>query len=308
MPEFVITVQPTEDNLKGSVSISLHVRLPKTYPRTVPQVQLVDGVGLSDAQIQGALGMSRHQAEALVGSEMIYELVISLSDYITINNSAAQAARPSFYQQMVERENAGRQADMEREEEYRRREQAIYAQEQADLEKRIVEELERKQQQFMSDQVKQQHLSDIADAVHSVAGRWAEGIQLLKFDSAIYLDPQQQQQQQQRHGGQATGSEGWFTTVALEESSTVDPLCTVYDAYPTDLQGTSMHLTDRFTVQCFSITATHYLTDNGRRQLETVRRRISDLAQIRHPNLVSVYGCRLEVLEERSQHPGTRLW
>ncbi|KAJ1722227.1 eukaryotic translation initiation factor 2-alpha kinase [Coemansia erecta] len=311
MPEFVITVQPTEDDLKGSVSIGLHVRLPKTYPRTVPQVQLVDGVGLSDAQIQGALEMSRHQAEALVGSEMIYELVISLGDYITINNSAAQAARPSFYQQMVERENAGRQADIEREEAVRQREQAIYAQEQADLQMRIVEELERKQQQFMSDQMKQQHLSDIADAVHSVAGRWAEGIQLLKFDSPIYLDPQQQQQQKkkqgQHHVNQA-GSEGRFTTVALEESSTVDSLCTVYDAYPTDLLGTSMHLTDRFTVQCFAITATHYLTENGRRQLEKVRTRISDLAQIRHPNLVTVYGCHLEMLEERSQHPGIRLW
>ncbi|KAJ2780654.1 eukaryotic translation initiation factor 2-alpha kinase [Coemansia interrupta] len=305
MPEFVITVQPTEDDLKGSVSIGLHVRLPKTYPRTVPQVQLVDGVGLSDAQIHGALEMSRRQAEALVGSEMIYELVISLGDYIAINNSAAQAARPSFYQQMVERENAGRQADIEREEEVRKREQAIYAQEQADLQMRIVEELERKQQRFMSDQMKQQHLSDIADAVHSVAGRWAEGIQLLKFDSAIYLDPQQQQQQQ--HGNQS-GSEGSFTTVALEESSTVDSLCTVYDAYPTDLLGTSMHLTDRFTVQCFAITATHYLTDNGRRQLEKVRTRIGDLAKIRHPNLVTVYGCHLEMLEERSQHPGIRLW
>ncbi|KAJ1822428.1 eukaryotic translation initiation factor 2-alpha kinase, partial [Coemansia sp. RSA 2599] len=69
-------------------------------------------------------------------------------------------------------------------------------------------------------------------------------------------------------------------------STIVDSLCTVYDAYPTDLMGASIHL----------------------RQLEKVRSRISDLAQIRHPNLVTVYGCHLEVLEEQSQHPGVRLW
>ncbi|KAJ2597808.1 eukaryotic translation initiation factor 2-alpha kinase [Coemansia sp. RSA 1722] len=323
MPEFVITVRPTEDEIKDSVSVGLRVRLPKTYPRTAPQTQLVDGMGLSDVQIEDAQKMIKGQIAGLVGGEMIYELAVSLSDFITVNNSAAVAARPSFYQQMVDRERAGRRADMEREEAFRKQEQALYAEEQEDLQRRIYEELERKHQQLLSDQQKQQHLSDIADAVHSVAGRWAEGIQLLQFDNAIYLNPQQQQQQQQqqlnqqthdqqtdhaRSGPLGTSRDGCFTTVALEDSTIVDPLCAVYDAYPTDLIGASIHLSDRFTVQCFSITTLHYLTDNGRRQLEKVRSRISDLAQIRHPNLVAVYGCHLEMLEEQSQHPGIRLW
>ncbi|KAJ1840102.1 eukaryotic translation initiation factor 2-alpha kinase, partial [Coemansia sp. RSA 486] len=313
--------RPTEDEIKDSVSVGLRVRLPKTYPRTAPQTQLVDGIGLSDVQIDDAQKMIKGQIAGLVGGEMIYELAVSLSDFITVNNSAAVAARPSFYQQMVDRERAGRRADMEREEAFRKQEQALYAEEQEDLQRRIYEELERKHQQLLSDQQKQQHLSDIADAVHSVAGRWAEGIQLLQFDNAIYLNPQQQQQQQQlnqqthdqqtdhaRSGPLGTSRDGCFTTVALEDSTIADPLCAVYDAYPTDLIGASIHLSDRFTVQCFSITTLHYLTDNGRRQLEKVRSRISDLAQIRHPNLVAVYGCHLEMLEEQSQHPGIRLW
>ncbi|KAI7831059.1 hypothetical protein BX661DRAFT_170235 [Kickxella alabastrina] len=222
MAEFVITVRPTEDVIKASVSVGLRVRLPRTYPRTAPQIQLSEGVGLSAAQVQGAQDMARQQAAALVGCEMVYELAVSLSDYITINNSAAQAARPSFHQQMVEREYADRRADLEREEEFKRHEQAMYAEEQEDLHRRIVEELERKHQQVVSDQQRQQqHLSDIADAVHSVAGRWAEGIQLLKFDSLIYVDPQQ-----------PMARDGRFSTVALEESVVVDPLCTVFDAYP----------------------------------------------------------------------------
>ncbi|KAJ2855182.1 eukaryotic translation initiation factor 2-alpha kinase, partial [Coemansia erecta] len=236
MSEFIITVRPTEDGIKDSVSVGLRVRLPKTYPRTAPQIQLVDRLGLSDSQVESAQKMIKDQVASLVGGEMIYELAVLLSDFITANNSAAVAAKPSFYQQMVDRERAGRRADMEREEAYRKQEQALYAEEQQNLQRRIYEEIERKHQQFLSDQMKQQHLSDIADAVHSVAGRWAEGIQLLQFDSAIYLNPKQQQQQlmnQQGHirysdfagHGSLSNKDGCFTTVALEESTISDPLC-----------------------------------------------------------------------------------
>ncbi|KAJ2879751.1 eukaryotic translation initiation factor 2-alpha kinase [Coemansia aciculifera] len=294
-PEFVITIRPTDEELRDRVSLGLRVRLTKTYPRTVPQISLERGVGLSDAQAAGALGMAKREASTLAGSEMIYELAILLGEYITANNSAAQAARPSFHQQMVERENAGRRADLEREAALRQRRQLAYAAEQEDLQRLIQEELEKKQQQVLSDRQRQKNLSDIADAVHSVAGRWAEGIQLLKFNSTIYLDPQMVRN-------------GRFTTVALEESAVVDPLCSVYDAYPTDLAGASIHLSDRFTVQCFTVTSLHYLTDQGRRQLESVRGRIADLAQIRHQNLVTIYGCHMVVLEERSQNPGISLW
>ncbi|KAJ2103478.1 eukaryotic translation initiation factor 2-alpha kinase [Coemansia sp. S100] len=294
-PEFVITIRPTDEELRDRVSLGLHIRLTKTYPRTVPQISIERGVGLSDAQAAGALAMAKQEASTLAGSEMIYELAILLGEYITANNSAAQAARPSFHQQMVERENAGRRADLEREAALRQRRQLAYAAEQEDLQRLIHEELEKKQQQVLSDRQRQKNLSDIADAVHSVAGRWAEGIQLLKFSSTIYLDPQMVRN-------------GRFTTVALEESAVVDPLCSVYDAYPTDLAGASIHLSDRFTVQCFTVTSLHYLTDQGRRQLERVRGRIADLAQIRHQNLVTIYGCHMVVLEERSQNPGISLW
>ncbi|KAJ2032675.1 eukaryotic translation initiation factor 2-alpha kinase [Coemansia sp. S610] len=294
-PEFVIMIRPTDEELRDRVSLGLRVRLPKTYPHTVPQISLERGVGLSDAQVAGALDMAKREANTLAGSEMVYELAILLGEYISTNNSAAQAARPSFHQQMVERENAGRRADMEREAALRQRRQLAYAAEQEDLQRLIQEELQKKQQQALSDRQLQKNLSDIADAVHSVAGRWAEGIQLLKFSGTIYLDPQMMRN-------------GRFTTVALEESAVVDPLCSVYDAYPTDLAGASIHLSDRFTVQCFTVTSLHYLTDQGRRQLERVRSRVADLAQIRHQNLVTVYGCHMAVLEERSQNPGIRLW
>lgn len=233
----------------------------------------------------------------LAGTEMIYELAILIADYITTNNSAAVAARPSFHQQMVDRELADQQADQEREQANRRKQMAAYQEEQEDLERRIEQELVRKQQQMLSEQQRQHHLSSIADAVHSVAGRWAENIQLLEFDHSIHLDP--------KH------SKGRFTTVALEESSVHDPLCTIYDAYPTDLVDASStaSLSDRFTVQCFTVTSLHYLADQGRKQLEKLQSRINDLVQIRHHNLVSVYGCRLEYMEEHSQSPtGIRLW
>ncbi|KAJ1963412.1 eukaryotic translation initiation factor 2-alpha kinase [Dipsacomyces acuminosporus] len=294
-PEFVITIRPTDDLLKDNVSIGLHVRLTKAYPRTIPQISLEEAVGLSDAQVQDALAMAKQQISALIGSEMIYELALSLGDFITANNSAAQVARPSFHQQMVERERAGRRADIEREQAHMRRQMEAMAEEQHALEIRIREELERKQRQVLTDRQREKHLSDIADAVHSVAGRWAEGIQLLKFSSTICLDPHMPRN-------------GRFSTVALEESAIVDQLCSVYDAYPTDLVGASIHLSDRFTVQCFSITSQHYSTDQGIKQLIKIKSRITDLAQIRHQNLVTVYGCHLETLEEQSQSLGLKLW
>ncbi|KAJ1902536.1 eukaryotic translation initiation factor 2-alpha kinase, partial [Coemansia sp. IMI 209127] len=294
--EFVLRVGTTDDEMKHSVSVGLHVKLPKTYPRAAPQITLEEATMLSEAQVQGATTVVKQKITELLGNEMIYEIAIAVSEYITENNSAAQASRPSFYQQMVDRERAGREAQMEREAAFRRRQQAEDAEEQATLQRRIYEELERKQQQVLVDQQRQQHMSDIADAVNSVAGRWAEGIQLLKFDTTIYLDPH------------VTTRNGMFTTVALEESTVTDGLCSVYDAYPTDLVGASIHLSDRFTVQCFVVTSLHYLTEQGRRSLEKISARVSDLAQIRHQNLVTVYGCRMEVLEERSQNPGIRIW
>ncbi|KAJ2791630.1 eukaryotic translation initiation factor 2-alpha kinase, partial [Coemansia guatemalensis] len=253
-PEFVIQVRPTDDELKGRVSVGLHVRLPMAYPRAAPQLTLENGHGLSEAQQHSALAMLKQQAETLIGGEMVYELAILLSEYITTTNSAAQVARPSFHQQMVEREQAGRQAIMEREAELRRLKQQAYVEEQEELQRRIRAEVARKQQQLLSDEQRQRHLNDVTDAVHSVAGKWAEGIQLLKFEKPILLDPQM-------------ARDGWFTTVALEESSIGDSLCTVFDAYPTDLVGASTHLSDRFTVQCFTVTALHYLKDQGRRQM-----------------------------------------
>ncbi|KAJ1774112.1 eukaryotic translation initiation factor 2-alpha kinase [Coemansia sp. RSA 1843] len=294
--EFAVRIRASDDELKNSVSVGLHVKLPKTYPRTAPQISLENPTGLSDTQVQGAMKVIKQKIAELLGNEMIYELAICVSEFITENNSAAQAARPSFYQQMVDREKAGREAQMEREAAYHRQQQEEYAEEQADLQRRIFEELERKQQQVLVDQQRQQHMSDIADAVNSVAGRWAEGIQLLKFDTTIYLDPH------------VMTRNGLFTTVALEESTVVDPLCSVYDAYPTDLVGASIHLSDKFTVQCFVVTNLHYLTEQGRRSLERVSARVADLAQIRHQNMVTVYGCRMEVVEERSQNPGIRIW
>ncbi|KAJ2609836.1 eukaryotic translation initiation factor 2-alpha kinase [Coemansia sp. RSA 1365] len=294
-PEFVIQVQPTDNELKGRVSVGLHVRLPMAYPRTVPQLNLESGFGLSEAQQHSALAMLKQQAESLVGGEMIYELAILLSEYITTTNSAAQMARPSFHQQMVEREQAGRQAILEREAELRRLQQQEFAKEQEELQRRIRAEVARKQQQLLSDEQRQRHLSDVTDAVHSVAGKWAEGIQLLKFEKPVLLDPQ-------------IAGDGWFRTVALEVSSITDSLCTVFDAYPTDLVGASTHLSDRFTVQCFTVTALHYLTDQGRRQMDQIRARVVDLSQIRHQNLVTVYGCHMDVYEERSQSPGICMW
>ncbi|KAJ1946542.1 eukaryotic translation initiation factor 2-alpha kinase, partial [Linderina macrospora] len=294
-PEFILTVRPTDEALQAQVSVGLRIRLTKMYPQTAPQITLESPVGLSDTQVQQALSELKREALKLHGTEMIYELAILLGDFLTNNNSAAQAAQPSFHAQMVKREEAGRQADMERIAEQHRKQMAADAKERQELERRIRQELERKQQQVLTDQKREKQLNDIADAVHNVAGRWAEGIQLLTFKRQILLDPQQPRS-------------GKFQTVALEESTVVDPLCAVYDAYPTDLTGASIHLSDRFTVQCFIVTSLHYVTDQGLKQLVKVKTRIEDLAQIRHPHLVTIYGCHLEVLEEHSQHVGRRLW
>ncbi|KAJ2821198.1 eukaryotic translation initiation factor 2-alpha kinase, partial [Coemansia erecta] len=109
-PEFVIRIRPTDDELKEHVWVGLRVRFPKTYPRTAPQLTVEGGRGLSDAQVGDAQALVKRQAATMVGGEMVYELSLLLSDFVTQHNSAAQAARPSFYQQMVERQAAGAQA------------------------------------------------------------------------------------------------------------------------------------------------------------------------------------------------------
>ncbi|KAJ2691014.1 eukaryotic translation initiation factor 2-alpha kinase, partial [Coemansia sp. RSA 1285] len=69
--EFVVQIRPTDDELKSSVSVGLHVKLPKTYPRTAPLISLEDPVGLSDTQVQDAAAVVRSQVSGLLGNEMV---------------------------------------------------------------------------------------------------------------------------------------------------------------------------------------------------------------------------------------------
>ncbi|KAJ2159991.1 eukaryotic translation initiation factor 2-alpha kinase [Coemansia sp. RSA 552] len=278
--EFTIRVQATDADLQGRVSVGLHVRFPKTYPRVAPVLSVEDAVGLSAAQSAMALGAAQRAATELLGGEMVYELVISVAEQITKDNSAAVAAKPSFHAQMEERRREESVAIEERAMAERRMREAAAAEEQMALQRRIREELARKQQEAQSVEEQRRHLGEVSAAVQSVAGRWAAGIRLLRFDQAVELVP--------------AGAR--FHTVALEESAERDELCAVFDAYPTDLSGGDVHLADRFTVQCFAVTAPHYLTDQGRRQVDVIGGRISKLTHIRHRNLVAVHACRIEVL------------
>ncbi|KAJ2778926.1 eukaryotic translation initiation factor 2-alpha kinase, partial [Coemansia javaensis] len=312
-PEFVIRVRPTDEALGERVWAGLHVRLPRAYPRAAAQATVEEAHGLSEAQAHEAGQLVRRRAEELAGGEAVYELAIALGEYMSANNSAAQAAQPSFHQQMVDRERAGQERERERAVEAAARRLRADQEELLELQARIGEELRRKSQARSDDR---RHAAELDEAVHSVAGRWAEGIQLLRFDEPVELDPPADSgggSGVSGGGGGGGGGGARFSTVALEEADVADGLCTVFDAYPTDLEAgaaamATLSLAERFTVQCFSATAQHYVADRGRQQIERVGARVAALARVRHPNVLAVRGSRVEVVNRGGPSPAVCLW
>lgn len=159
----------------------LSVELPATYPKTYPILSLENIADLRRRTQSRIRDVIRHKPKTLLGSEMIYELAVSIQD--VLEDAALAEAQdkdlPSLEEERIEHETAAIQrAEQKRQEELRKQEAA-------------TAEEERALQQLLEDKVRQRTKARISRRKSRVSGMNSYSLVNATDDSpgAITFDP-----------------------------------------------------------------------------------------------------------------------
>ncbi|CAL5871831.1 uncharacterized protein PFLUO_LOCUS6084 [Penicillium psychrofluorescens] len=109
------------------VLLVLLVELPATYPKTVPNLSLNNLNDLRDGARSRVQEIIRNKPKTLLGSEMIYELAVSIQDVLEDVAQAREQDKdlPSLEEERMEQEAAAmQQAELDKQEELRKQEAA----------------------------------------------------------------------------------------------------------------------------------------------------------------------------------------
>ncbi|TIA73067.1 hypothetical protein E3P91_01642 [Wallemia ichthyophaga] len=154
LPEYIIQLQPLEEDLKNHVAVELHAKIPKTYPNVPPQLSIRNTKGLSVDQrnqlAQELLDKSKH---SLLGEPMLYDLAIFVQEYISTNHTII--GNSSLATKMQERLSAVQAEKMQREESFEAKKRHKESLEADELAQRIESDIKRKQEQIRSENEKQ---------------------------------------------------------------------------------------------------------------------------------------------------------
>lgn len=110
------------------------VELPATYPKTYPNITLENIEEFRQRSRSKILEISRNKPKELLGSEMIYEIAVSMQDVLedVAEARAQDKDLPSLEEERMEQEAAANQrAEQERQEEIRKQEAATAEEERA---------------------------------------------------------------------------------------------------------------------------------------------------------------------------------
>ncbi|RHZ48784.1 putative protein kinase (Gcn2) [Aspergillus thermomutatus] len=116
------------------VRVDLLVELPTTYPKTYPNLSLGNSENIRHRARLKIQDIIRNKPKELLGSEMIYELAVSIQDVLedVAQAQAQDKDLPSLEEERMEQEAAANQrAELERQEELRKQEAATAEEERA---------------------------------------------------------------------------------------------------------------------------------------------------------------------------------
>jgi translation initiation factor 2-alpha kinase 4 len=127
----------------------LLVELPATYPKTVPNISLENLDEFRDEARSRIQEILRTKPKTLLGSEMIYELAVSIQDVLEDVSQAREQDKdlPSLEEERMEQKAAAIQrAELEKQEE-RRKQEAAYAKEERELQEMLQDKRRRNKAQ-----------------------------------------------------------------------------------------------------------------------------------------------------------------
>ncbi|KIL60768.1 hypothetical protein M378DRAFT_906708 [Amanita muscaria Koide BX008] len=266
LPEFIIRVGHPDAAEK--INLNLRVKFPKTYPSFAYALFTIDKPfrGITPDQVSKLTHGINIEAQKLKGSEMVFQIVTFVQEWLVSNISPPVEVVGSLALQMNQRAMDEERARRQREAEDLQREQERAAKEAEKIQAQIKEDAMR--QLLAREEFKARHRANSESTAVPVAGDTLTEsfdemeVNGLRFNTVKLFHPR---------------NEG-LGTVYLAE-----PVCD------------DVHTT--FPLELFVVTFdTHYYTTSqGRKKIKQVEAEIQRLVAIRHPNLLSVFAVKLNL-------------
>ncbi|KAI8582596.1 hypothetical protein K450DRAFT_226018 [Umbelopsis ramanniana AG] len=325
--EFVIHLTPSEEEHETAhTSIDLNVRLPKTYPKRMPELRLLNPHGLLPATVQELRSSLQPICKNLLNQEMIFDITDHIKTFLSVHNKPpSEASKLSFYEQMVirqhevskavEEEAMREKSRLEKEEEEERRAQSdmINAKIQEDIQRkrehaRLIDQ-RRKELEYDagSDSDSDSHFrQNNNDNDH--ASNHYEDFKLISFDNMIELGLEDD----------GDGSLGAFQKTVLFRSVMLGPcigsgsISRTYTATPYRYQinepsgdvstKQDLDLGCKLVIKQINVTSSYYMTQNGKKKMQEIERELERLKTLRHAHIACIYESKLERQSSLNHH------
>ncbi|EJD34852.1 kinase-like protein [Auricularia subglabra TFB-10046 SS5] len=268
LTEFDIRLKHAEPALEQRVAITLHARLPKTYPdKAVPTFTIQNAVGLSPAHISQLSDLVKAEALRNTGRAMVFDIASFCQEWILTHNTASKPTpNVSLATQMTNRtieEERKRARQAEEEAEQRQQEEARRA---ADFAQQVAE------QQLRDERARQQQQRRKRGHSFSTDATGLDGGEMVTFDHEIEVGPVK------------------FDSVRLC-CRQKELLCTTHFAEPAYYNHLiSMPPLELYTV---SFDNQYYTTQQGRKKTREVLEDLKKLVSLRSKYLLQLYAVDL---------------
>ncbi|TQB70294.1 hypothetical protein MPDQ_000703 [Monascus purpureus] len=257
----------------AEIRVVLLVELPATYPKTYPILSLESLGRLRQRTQSRILDIIQQKPKTLLGTEMIYEIAVSIQDAL---EDAAQAKAhdkdlPSLEEERIEHETAAIQrAEQERQEEIRKQEAATAAE-------------ERELQQLLEDKVRQRTKARMSRRKSRTSGLNLPGLSDVAEDSpgAVIFDPPLVMKDELK---QPLTFRAVYGKTLLQSAPDVETF-TVRPVVPEDRLHAPLLI-----LKEFSIDEKESDTLAFREQMRASEDKLEGLKKLRHPNLVDFIG------------------
>ena len=256
-----------------NIRVALVVEFPATYPKTIPILSLESVSGLRERVQPRIQDVLRHKPKALLGSEMVYEIAVSIQDILEDVAQEREKDRgiPSLEEERIEHETAAiERAEKERQEELRKQEAATAAEEQA-----LQQLLEDKVKQRTKARSSRRKSRPVGAEPPNLAIFAEESPDIVVFDPPLVMDDDQKQRFTFRdvYGKTLLRSNSW------KDTFTVRPVVPEERLHAPLLVLKEFLLSEQTTG-----------TRDLREEVRASEDKLASLKSLHHPNLVDFIG------------------
>ncbi|RHZ86074.1 hypothetical protein Glove_55g46 [Diversispora epigaea] len=282
--EFRLHLKPQEQELKKHVSVDLHVKFPKTYPRSAPDIKIENARGLSETHLNKAQGHISRLIKENIGQEMVYTIAQFIQEFITMNNNGVKVVtkQTSFHEQMLNRIEQMTKVEQKKaiEEEFRVRQ--LEEQERIILAQKINEETQSKMAKFEEERLKRKQMKVKEDQNSKKLVDASLAFPTVNFDAFVMLNPDASQDVP-------------FKSVVLGPSIGKGTIGSTYLVQATNFQGKNVEPSERhvLVLKEISIVSPYYFNIEGKRKLEEIEKDLFRVKRLRHANLITIYESEL---------------